>query len=104
MNAARYRSYRSARATIAVLPLDPVARALLYDSAEGMLLARSAEDDDVDESCVCMSSVLQRAVAADQLDVDEAEDLMHQIERCGRSTARRDDERHTPPAVAHEAA
>jgi hypothetical protein len=68
---------------IATLPFDPAQQGALFDAVEGMLLARDAGDDEVAEYATDVSWILERGLAAEQLDDREARQLARFIERCG---------------------
>jgi hypothetical protein len=68
---------------IATLPFDPAQQGVLFDAAEGMLLARDAGDDEVAGYKTDVSWILERGLATEQLDDREASQLARLIERCG---------------------
>jgi hypothetical protein len=83
VNQQRYHAFRTARVMIATLPLDAAQQGVLFDAAEGMLLARDAGDDAVTECATDASWILRIGLAAEQLDAVEARQIARLIERCG---------------------
>jgi hypothetical protein len=74
---------------IASLPFDAAQQGVLFDAAEGMLLARDA-GDGVAQYATDVSWILEIGLAAELLDDREARQLARLIERCGPSQATMD--------------
>jgi hypothetical protein len=83
MNQQRYDAFRTARIMIATLPFDPAQQEVLFDAAEGMLLARDTGDEEIAGYATDVSWILEIGLAAEQLDDREARQLARVIERCG---------------------
>jgi hypothetical protein len=83
VNQQRYNAFRTARIMIATLPLERAQQGVLFNAAEGMLLARDAGEDEVAEYATDVSWVLEIGLAAEQLDDREARQLARLIEQCG---------------------
>jgi hypothetical protein len=83
MNGFRYDAYQKARQRIRSWGFSPVEAELLQDSAEALLLARSLEDEDVDEITMTASVVIDQALASSRLGRVQANELRSRLAACG---------------------
>jgi hypothetical protein len=87
MDARRYRNYRFVIEVLESNVFTDAERDILSDAAEGLLLAKVAEPDEVEEISVQISAVLDELVASGRLRYGTAVELRARIADCGPADA-----------------
>jgi hypothetical protein len=87
MNGDRYRNYRFVLDVLQSDVFSQEERAILADSAEGMLLTTGPSGDEVEEISVQVSAALEELVASDRLRYVTAVELRARIAQCGPAGA-----------------
>jgi hypothetical protein len=83
MNSFRYDAYRKVRYRIGTWGFSQLEAELLQDAAEALLLARSLDDEELDEVTQTASVVIDQALAASRLGRVQANDLCARLGACG---------------------
>jgi hypothetical protein len=83
----RYRSYRYVTRLLQSDLFGDLERDLLKDAAEGMLLARSARSDEVEEMRASASAVLAELVLIGRINASVALEVQACIHDCGPADA-----------------
>jgi len=87
MNGHRYHNYLFVLEVLESNVFTDVEREILADAAEGLLLARLPNGDDVDEIGIQVSAVLDELVSTDRLRYATAVELRARIAECGPAGA-----------------
>jgi hypothetical protein len=102
MTARRYNAYRRLQAELERFTPEALAEAereLLRDAAEGLLLARSPDDDEVEELCSKTAVALSLLVGLGRWNDAAADEMWAWVMACGPLDGRRPTE--PPRAVQH---